>query len=70
MSVYLNKAPHENLKIQVVEDGEKGEVRLVYNNHAFVVCKTDSNGEHVVQIVDADIGVRFNAPIETTCWRR
>ena len=66
MAVYVCEKPRPDLNIQVVE--KNGEVHLVYNNHAFVRCRTTEKGENVVEVVDIDTGVRHSTTIEVACW--
>lgn len=55
------------LRIKCVE--ERGEIRLVCNGEAFVVCKM-LDGKAVVQVVDADTGVKYQGDIGMLCWAR
>jgi hypothetical protein len=68
MGVYINEKKASNLVIKVVE--EKDAVYLRYNNHNFVKCYTNKDGDHVVEIIDIDTGVIASQNIDTTCWRR
>lgn len=71
MAVRISDRDPDDIYIRVEEDKEKGEVRLVFNNHAFVVCKTLVGAlGHVVQVVDVDTGIRHEAMIRPLCWMR
>ena len=68
MAIYLNENPKRDLRIKLIE--RDGEAHLAYNGHSFIRCRTNEKGENVVEIVDADTGVRASAVIEPTCWQR
>jgi hypothetical protein len=68
MTVAL-KGSHPETPMLVEVEEKDGEVRLIYNKFAFVVCRTVGK-EHVVEVRDIDTGVRHTAPIASSCWRR
>lgn len=57
-----------DLNIKIVE--ENGEVRLSFNGHSFVRCRTYGTSNHIVEVIDVDTGVVASHGIPALCWRR
>jgi len=69
MTVVLKGSPRLEPPMIIEAKEVNGEVHLIYNGFAFVVCKSEEGSGHVVEVRDADTGVRHKAGIAASCWR-